>query len=57
MQKLATFVLMLCFTLSGAFCHASSVAGQENKKGKDGISILIIEKTNQILCTNQIHIK
>ena len=39
MQKLATIVLMLCLTLSGAFCHASGVAGQENMKGNDGTPI------------------
>ena len=57
MKKVTQLILMLCLILSGAFCYASSVAGQENKKGKDETSILIIEKTNQILCTNQIHIK
>ena len=46
MQKLATFVLMLCLTLSGAFCHASGVAGQENEKGNDGTPISIIEKSS-----------
>ena len=59
MQKLATFVLMLCLTLSGAFCHASGVAGQENKKGNDGTPIEIIknssstssEKGNSIVAT------
>lgn len=59
MQKLSAFVLMLCLTLSGAFCHASGVAGQENKKGKDGTPISIIksssytssEKGNSIIAT------
>lgn len=59
MKKLATFVLMLCLTLSGAFCHASGVAGQENKRGNDGIPIEIInnsshggtEKGNSIIAT------
>ena len=46
MQKLATFVLMLCLTFSGAFCHASGVAGQENEKGNDGTPISIIEKSS-----------
>ena len=36
MQKLATFVLMLFLALSGAFCYASGMAEQENKKGNDG---------------------
>ena len=38
MKKVTTLVLMLCFTLSGAFCHASGVAGTENEKGGDGVS-------------------
>ena len=50
---------MLCLTLSGAFCHASGVAGQENKKGNDGTPIEIIknssstssEKGNSIVAT------
>ena len=46
MQKLVTVVLMLCLTLSGAFCHASGVAGQENEKGKDGTPISVIEKSS-----------
>ena len=33
MKKVTKLVLMLCLILSGAFCHASGVAGQENKKG------------------------
>lgn len=63
MKKIATFVLMLCLTLSGAFCHASGVAGQENKRGDDGIPIEIInnsshggtEKGNSILATTNGH--
>lgn len=36
MKKLATFVLMLCLTLSGAFCHARCEARTELKEdGKD----------------------
>ena len=50
---------MLCLILSGAFCHASGLAGQENEKGKDGISIELIknsshgssEKGNSIIAT------
>ena len=40
MKKVTQLILMLCFILSGAFCYASSVAGQENKKGKDEICAL-----------------
>jgi hypothetical protein len=46
MKKVITLVLMLCLTLSGAFCHANGVAGQENKRGNDGIPISVIEKSN-----------
>ena len=46
MQKLATIVLMLCLTFSGAFCHASGVAGQEIKKEKDGLPIEIIQNSS-----------
>ena len=35
MKKVTQLVLMLCLTLSGAFCHASGVAGQENMKGNE----------------------
>ena len=64
MQKLVTVVLMLCLTLSGAFCHASSVAEQENEKGEDGIPIELIknsshggiEKGNSILATLNSHV-
>lgn len=45
MKKVTTIVLMLCLTLSGAFCHASGVAGQENKRGNDGTPIVVIAKT------------
>lgn len=59
MTKSKTMVLMLCLILSGAFCHASGLAGQENEKGKDGISIELIknsshgssEKGNSIIAT------
>ena len=46
MQKLATFILMLCLTFSGAFCHASGVAGHENKKVNDGTPIEIIKNSS-----------
>ena len=54
---------MLCLILSGALCHASGVAGQENKKGNDGTPIEIIknsshggiEKGNSILATLNSH--
>ena len=39
MKKVTTLVLMLCFILSGAFCHASGVAGQENKRVEGPILI------------------
>ena len=45
MKKVTTIVLMLCLTLSGAFCHASNMAGQENMKGNDGTPIEVISKT------------
>ncbi len=59
MQKLATFVLMLCLTLSGVFSYAIGVAEQVNKKGNDGTPIEIIknssstssEKGNSIVAT------
>ena len=38
MTKVTKLVLMLFLTLSGAFCHASGVAGQVNEKGGDGIT-------------------
>ena len=37
---------MLFLILSGALCHASGVAGQENKRGTDGIPISVIEKSS-----------
>ena len=63
MKKVKTMFLMLCLTLSGAFCHASSVAEQENEKGEDGIPIELIknsshggiEKGNSILATLNSH--
>jgi hypothetical protein len=42
MKKIATFVLMLCLTLSRVLCYASGVAGTENETGKDGIPIELI---------------
>ena len=44
MKKVTKLVLMLCLILSGAFCHASGVAGQENKKVNDGTPVEIIKK-------------
>jgi hypothetical protein len=44
MKKLKHLVLMLCLTLSGAWCYAYGVAGTEN--GKDGTPIEVIEKTS-----------
>ena len=43
MKKVTTLFLMLCLTLSGAFCYANGVARQENEKGNDGIPIEIIK--------------
>jgi hypothetical protein len=59
MKKVTKLVLMLCLILSGAFCHANGVAGQENEKGNDGTPIEIIknsshggtEKSNSIIAT------
>ena len=64
MKKVTVLVLMLFLILSGAFCHASGVAGQNNKKGNDGIPIEIIknsshsgnEKGNSILATLNSHV-
>ena len=63
MKKVTTLFLMLCLTLSGAFCHASGLARTENEKGKDGTPIEIIEnsthggpeKGNSILATLNSH--
>ena len=46
MKKLTHLVLMLCLTLSGAWCYAHGAAGTENGKGKDGTPIDIIESTS-----------
>ena len=59
MKKVTKLVLMLCLILSGAFCHANGVVGQENEKGNDGTPIEIIknsshggtEKSNSIIAT------
>ena len=59
MTKVTKLVLMPCLTLSGALCHASGVAEQENEKGNDGIPIELInnsghgssEKSNSIIAT------
>ncbi len=64
MKKVTTLFLMLCLTLSGAFCYANGVARQENEKGNDGIPIEIInnsghgssEKSNSILATLNSHV-
>jgi len=64
MQKLVTVVLMLCLTLSGAFCHASGAARTKNEKGNDGTPISVIEKSshsgpekgNSILATLNSHV-
>ena len=64
MTKVTKLVLMLFLTLSGAFCHASGVAGQVNEKGGDGIPIVLIknsshggiEKGNSILATLNGHV-
>ena len=63
MKKVKTMFLMLCLTLSGAFCHASGLARTENEKGKDGTPISVIEKAshsgsekgNSILATINSH--
>ena len=63
MKKVKTRFLMLCLILSGALCYASGLARTENEKGKDGISIEIIEnsshssseKGNSILATLNSH--
>ena len=43
MKKVTTLFLMLCLTLSGAWCYAHGAAGTENGKGKDGTPIEVIE--------------
>ena len=45
MKKVTTMVLMLCLSLSAAFCYAHGVARQENEKGKD-IPIVVISRVN-----------
>ena len=45
MQKISTLVLMLCLTLSGAWCYAHGAAGTRNEKGRDGTTIEIIESS------------
>ena len=52
-------VLMLSLILSGAFCHASGVAGTENGKESDGVPIDLkestglsgLDKSNSIIAT------
>ena len=59
MFKLKEMVLMLCLILSGAFCHASGVAGTEYQKGTDGVPIALkestglsgLDKSNSIIAT------
>ena len=46
MRKLTQTVLLLCLILSGVYCHASSVVGMEESKGKDGTPISITEKAS-----------
>ena len=49
MTKETTLVLMLCLTLSGAWCYAHGAAGTENRKGRDGFTIEIIESSTHTL--------
>lgn len=46
MKKTMPLVLMLCFVLSGALCHASGAAGRKMKE--DGIPIDIKESTGSL---------
>ena len=46
MQKISTWVLMLCLTLSGAWCFAHGAARTENWKGRD-LPIQLIESSSQ----------
>lgn len=46
MKKVTQLVLMLCLIFSGALCYASGMARTENKKGKDGTPIVIIQNSN-----------
>jgi hypothetical protein len=46
MKKVTKVVLMLCLTLSGAFCYAHNVAEQKIEKGKDEIPIVLIENSS-----------
>ena len=45
MRKITKLVLMLCLTLSGAWCYARGAAGTENEKGKD-LPIQLIESSS-----------
>lgn len=64
MQKISTWVLMLCLTLSGAWCYAHGAARTENWKGRDGTPIEILEtmplsgfdKSNAIVPTLHGHV-
>ena len=49
MKKATKLVLMLCLTLSGAWCYAHGVARTENEKGRDGFTIEIIESASHTL--------
>lgn len=46
MNKMLKLVLMLCLTLSGAWCYAHGVARTEKEKGRDGLPIDVIESTS-----------
>lgn len=64
MKKLTHLVLMLCLTLSGAWCYAHGAAGTEKEKGRDGTPIEVIEtsihtesdKSNTIVPTIDGHV-
>ena len=44
MKKVTKLVLMLCLSLSAAFCYAHGVARTENEKGY-GLPVIVIEKS------------
>lgn len=45
MKRITTLVLMLCFILSGAMCHAHGETKKENKEG-NGIPIVLIASSS-----------
>ena len=45
MKRITTLVLMLCFILSGAMCHAHGETKKENKE-ENGIPIVLIASSN-----------